>query len=138
MNIASDHRLRNALSETRQIETWVEEFVRRAGLSVEAHHAFDLSLVEWITNLISYAYDDARDHWITIRFRAGEGEARVEVEDDGREFNPLTLPPVDITAPLETRPIGGLGIHMMRRLMDQVLYRRDNGRNILTLVKRTD
>lgn len=137
MNIVSEHRLRNALPETRRIESWVGEFARRVGLSAETQHAFDLSLVEWLTNIISYAYDDAREHWITLRFLVGEGEARVEVEDDGREFNPLTLPPVDTSAPLETRPIGGLGIHMVRRLMDQVLYRRDNGQNILTLIKRT-
>jgi anti-sigma regulatory factor (Ser/Thr protein kinase) len=137
MNIVSEHQLRNDQAETRHIETWVGEFARRAGLSAETQHAFDLSLVEWITNIISYAYNDTREHWITIRFRAGEGEAHAEVEDDGREFNPLTLPPVDTSTPLETRPIGGLGIHMMRRLMDQVLYRRDHGQNILSLVKRT-
>jgi len=65
-----------------------------------------------------------------------DGEVRVEVIDGGKQFNPLTLPPVDVAAPLETRPIGGLGIHMMRQLMDTVEYRRERDTNILLLIKR--
>jgi len=74
---------------------------------------------------------------VTIRFKADAKEVCVEVEDDGLEFNPLALPPVDITEPLETRAVGGLGVHMMRQLMDAVEYRRVNGRNVLSLIKRT-
>ena len=96
-----------------------------------------IALVEWVTNVISYAYEDAREHWIVIRFLTGSGQARVEVEDDGRAFNPLTLPPVDTHAPLEQRPIGGLGIHMIQQIMDSVEYRREAGRNILTMTRRT-
>ena len=67
---------------------------------------------------------------------AGAGQARAEVEDDGREFDPLTRPPVDTSAPLEQRGIGGLGVHMVRQLMDSVEYRRVTGRNILTMTRR--
>jgi anti-sigma regulatory factor (Ser/Thr protein kinase) len=137
MNLVSEHRLRNDLQETRQVGPWVESFVRQAKLPRPVQDALDLSLVEWITNIISYAYEDAGEHWITVRFLAGDDQARAVVEDDGREFNPLTRPPVDTTAPLETRAIGGLGIHMIRQLMDAVEYRRENGRNALTMTKRT-
>jgi serine/threonine-protein kinase RsbW len=136
MNLVAEHRLRNDPSEVRQIGDWVEDFARRATLSKELQNAFDLSLVEWITNIISYAYDDSRERWITIRFHAGDTEVRVEVEDEGREFNPLHHPPVDTAAPLEARPVGGLGIHMMRQLMDGVEYQRVDGRNVLTMKKR--
>lgn len=136
MNLTAEHRLRNDPSEARQIGNWVSDFARRAGLSKEVQNAIDLSLVEWITNVISHAYEDSYEHWITVRFQKHDTEVRVEIEDDGREFDPLTLPPADTSAPLETRAIGGLGVHMMRKLMDTVLYRRGNGRNILTLVKR--
>lgn len=136
MNALAEHRLRNDLSETRQIEAWVGKFAQQASLPPKVQNALDLALVEWMANIISYAFPDAREHWITVRFRADDQEVRVEVEDDGREFNPLNLPPVDTTAPLETRPIGGLGIHMICKLMDTVLHRREGGRNILTLVKR--
>ena len=136
MTIVSEHRLRNDPGEARQVGAWVEAFVRRAGLSAEVQNALDLSLVEWITNVISYGYEDQREPSITLRFKAAATEVCVEVEDDGKEFNPLLHPPADTAAPLETRPIGGLGIHMMRKLMDVVQYQRTNGRNIVTLRKR--
>ena len=136
MTIVSEHRLRNDPREARQVGAWVEAFVRRAGLSTEVQNALDLSLVEWVTNVISYGYEDKQEHSITLRFKAEAAEVCVEVEDDGKEFNPLLHPPADTTVPLETRPIGGLGIHMMRKLMDAVQYQRTNGRNIVTLKKR--
>jgi serine/threonine-protein kinase RsbW len=136
MNLVAEYRLRNDPAEARRIEEWMKLFAEAAQLSSEARNAFDLALVEWVTNVISYAYDDAREHWIAVRFLAAPGQARVEVEDDGREFNPLTPPPVDTAAPLEQRAIGGLGVHMIRRLMDSVEYRRESGRNILTMTRR--
>jgi serine/threonine-protein kinase RsbW len=135
MNLVAEYRLRNDPAESRQIERWIQSFADAARLSSTARNAFDLALVEWVTNVISHAFDDAREHWITIRFLASPGQARVEVEDDGREFNPLTLPPVDTRAPLEQRAIGGLGVHMVRQLMDSVEYRRETGRNILTMTR---
>ena len=137
MNLVAEYRLRNDPAESRRIEEWMKSFAEAAHLSSEARNAFDLALVEWITNVISYAYGDAREHWIAVRFLTSPGQARVEVEDDGREFNPLELPPADTTVPLEQRGIGGLGVHMIRQFMDSVEYRREEGRNILTMTRRT-
>jgi len=118
----------------------MEDFAKQARLPLSVRQAIDLALEECVTNVFSYAWNDGREHWVLIRFKAdsheGSGSAEVEVEDDGREFNPLAFPPVDVSVPLERRPIGGLGIHMIRQLMDSVTYRRENGRNILKLVKR--
>lgn len=136
MKAVTEYRLRNDLVETHKIRQFVEEFARRNRLPATVQQALDLALVEWVTNVISYAYEDSREHWIGIRFSRPPGEVQVVVEDDGREFDPLTVPPVDIAAPLETRPIGGLGIHLIRKVMDAVVYRRVNGRNVLTLLKR--
>lgn len=136
MNLVAEYRLRNDPSESRQIEKWSQSFAETAHLSPAARNAFDLALVEWVTNVMSYAHEDAEEHWITIRLFAAQGVARVEVEDDGRAFNPLTLTPVDTEAPLERRAIGGLGVHIIRQLMDSVEYRRVEGRNILTMTRR--
>jgi anti-sigma regulatory factor (Ser/Thr protein kinase) len=136
MNLVAEYRLRNDPAEARRIEEWMKSFAEAAHLSSEARNAFDLALVEWVTNVISYAYEDGREHWIQVRFLTSSDQARIEIEDDGREFNPLKLPPVDTSAPLEQRPIGGLGIHLIRRLMDSVEYRREAGRNILTMTRR--
>lgn len=142
MNFLAEHRLRNDPAEARQLAAWVEDFARRARLPDAIRQAIDLALEECVTNVISYAWTDGQEHWLLIRFKAdldhGQGGAEVEIEDDGREFNPLTVPAVDVAQPLENRPIGGLGIHMVRQLMDRVTYRRENGRNILTLTKRLE
>lgn len=136
MKITAEHRLRNDLAELRRLGGWLEEFSTQAGFPPAFRSALDHALVEWVTNVISYAYADAGEHWITIRLEGEAGRARMEVADDGREFNPLERPPVDTSLPLEARPIGGLGIHMIRQMMDAVEYRRENGRNILTMTKR--
>ena len=136
MNLVSEHRLRNDLAEIRHLGLWVADFAQRAQLPAPVRNAIDLALEECVTNVITHACNDGREHWVTIRFKAAAEKVCVEVEDDGREFNPLTVPPVDITEPLETRAVGGLGVHMMRQLMDAVEYRRVQGRNLLTLIKR--
>jgi len=138
VNFVAEHRLRNNPADAGQLAIWVEDFARQARLPSSVRQAIDLALEECVTNVFSYAWKDGREHWVLIRFKADshEGSAEVEVEDDGREFNPLASPPVDVSVPLERRPIGGLGIHMIRQLMDSVTYRRENGRNILKLAKR--
>jgi serine/threonine-protein kinase RsbW len=66
------------------------------------------------------------------------GELKAEVEDDGQPFNPLEAPEVDTTKPLEERTIGGLGIHLVRKLMDGLDYQRQGDRNLLTMKKKTE
>src|SRR5690348_9442213 len=66
---------------------------------------------------------------------SGPGLVEVRVSDDGQEFNPLTAPPPDLDADLDHRLIGGLGLHLVRTVMDEVLYSRHGGRNVVTLRK---
>ena len=63
------------------------------------------------------------------------GEVKAEVEDDGQPFNPLEAPEADTTKPLEERTIGGLGIHLARKLIDGLEYQRQEGKNLLLLKK---
>ena len=91
---------------------------------------------EHLTNIINYGYDNTKPREIQIRLRLGDRLLHLEVEDDARPFNPLERPPIDTTVPLDQKPLGGLGIHIIRRSMDQLEYRRDGGRNILTMRKR--
>lgn len=90
---------------------------------------------EVITNVISYAYDDAQDHDIVTRLSIDNGTLVVEVEDEGRAFNPLDVPEVDLERSAGDRPVGGLGIHVVRTVMDTLDYRREHGRNILRMRK---
>lgn len=116
----------------------LQEFARQHSLPAAVVNAADLALEEHVTNILNYAHPDSTSatHTIHIRFAAGNGQLQVEIEDDGRPFNPLDLPPVDTSLPLEEKPVGGLGIHLIRTLMDEVTYERLAGKNILRLRKR--
>jgi anti-sigma regulatory factor (Ser/Thr protein kinase) len=126
----------NRLSEVARLATAIETFGAAHGLHDDVVFAFNLALDEVLTNTISYGYDGVGERDIRVRLGVRAGVVQAQVEDDGRPFNPLNVPPPDLDAPLEDRPIGGLGLHIVRSLMDDVEYRHDGARNILTLRKR--
>lgn len=128
----------NRLGEVERLANALETFGAAHGLHEDVVFAFNLALDEVLTNTISYGYDDVGAHEIHVRLRVRAGLVQAEVEDDGRAFNPLDVPPPDLDLPLEERPIGGLGVHIVRSFMDEVEYRRDGTRNILILRKRAE
>jgi len=97
---------------------------------------WNLMLDEIISNIIAYGYGDGSDHLIQVRFSRGGEQVQAEIEDDGRPFNPLDIPPADTATPLEERQAGGLGFHFVRALSDGLAYRRDAGKNVLTVTKK--
>lgn len=114
----------------------LREFAAQAQLPAMVVHAADLSLEEHITNVIHYGFAEPEHHEITVRFGVQGGELVVQVEDDGQPFNPLDRPEVDTSLDLADKPIGGLGIHLMRRFMDGLSYRYEGNKNVLTMRKR--
>ena len=127
----------NDLAELERLSRAVEEFGRAAGLSAPVIFDLQLAANEIVTNVILHGYDDAREHAIVVRLVADAGEVTVEVEDDGRPFDPSSVPTPRLDLPLEERPLGGLGVHLARRVTDAIEYRRQDGRNILRMRKRT-
>jgi anti-sigma regulatory factor (Ser/Thr protein kinase) len=130
-------KLSNKLSELGQFNQTLAEFGRQQGLAAKVMHDLNLALEEILTNIISYGYTDEQKHEIKVSLSAQPGAVRVEVEDDGRPFNPLEAPKPDTTGSLEERTIGGLGIHLVRNLMDGLEYKRKLKRNLLTMTKKT-
>ena len=128
--------IRNDLAEIAPLGERIDEYV--AGLGLPPRMAFDLNLAidELLTNVISYGYDDGAAHAIAVRCAAAGDEITVEIEDDGRAFDPFDAPPPDLTSSIEERAIGGLGVHLVRSLTDDASYERRDGRNIVTLRKR--
>ena len=107
-----------------------------AGFDSEMVNKINLACEEALVNVIKYAYPDkVGDVEITYKIINGEKGLQIEIIDRGISFNPLSIVEPDITAPVEERPIGGLGIYMVLNIMDKVNYRRDKDRNILTLIK---
>ena len=129
--------LKNSLSELQKVSQHLDEFGARQRLSPKILHDLKLALEEIITNIISYGYTGEREHEIRVRLRVQPQEVTVQVEDDGEAFNPLEAPVPDVTRPLEERPVGGLGIHLVRTLMDGLEYKRQGNTNLLTMTKKT-
>lgn len=131
--------LKNDLGELGRMSALVEAFGKRHALLPDALFDLHLALDEIVTNVVSYGYDDRGEHEIVVRLTmlsaAHPRRIEVEVEDDGRPFNPLEAGVPDVHATIEDRPIGGLGIYLVRRVMDDLEYRRRQGKNVLVMRK---
>ena len=127
--------LRSHRSEVERLWTIVEGFGEAQQLSADDTASINLVLDEVVINVIKYGYDGADDHAIRVTLERQADTVIVEVEDEAKPFNPLDVPPPNLDLPIEERPIGGLGIFIVRSTMTNVEYRRDNGRNILTMRK---
>jgi anti-sigma regulatory factor (Ser/Thr protein kinase) len=127
--------LENHKGELKRLARFVEEFATAACLSRENGFALDLVLTEWITNVLDYGFEGKVAGSISVQVAADASHLRAQVEDDGHPFDPTQFPEVDISVPLERKPIGGLGIHLTRRFMDRVSYERREGRNCVVFEK---
>lgn len=128
--------VRSALSETPRLSEALERFCQEHGISAEVCGRVKLALEEIVVNVITYGYRLAPGRVVEVRLELADDTLTATVADDAAPFDPLQAPAPDLTAPLQERQVGGLGIHLARRLMDDVVYRRDGNRNILVLTKR--
>lgn len=98
----------------------------------------NLVMEEAVSNIILYAYPQGEVHdiKITADFDSKTRNLNMVISDEGKEFDPTARGEVDISLPAEERQIGGLGIFLVKSIMDSVEYERKDGRNILTLKKR--
>jgi serine/threonine-protein kinase RsbW len=94
-----------------------------------------LSCEELLTNTITYGYPEGGDHHITIVVSVEPGQVEVRLEDDAIPFNPLEREEPDITLSVEERPVGGLGIFFVKRIMNEVIYDRTETGNRIILRK---
>ncbi len=109
----------------------------KAGFSEDEQTQIRVGCEEVLVNITKYAYPETPgDVSVTCKKTLNTRQLTVIIQDWGIPFNPLSQPQPDITAPVDTREIGGLGIYLTRRVMDEVNYKRENDSNILTLKKR--
>ncbi len=112
-----------------------EAFARDQGVDAATAKSFKVVFDELLNNIISYGYHDDRRHEIGVQITLSQGQLRVRITDDGMPFNPLDIDPPNVTAPLRDRKIGGLGIHLIRNMMDEVSYERHANSNVVTFAK---
>ena len=110
-------------------------FLEMHGACEEDMTGIDVALDEVLTNAVNYGFEDGNAHEILLSLSVASGSLTIEVQDDGRPFDPLGIPMPDLDADLESRQIGGLGMHFVRTLLDRVSYERRNGWNVLKLEK---
>jgi len=129
-------RIENRLADIRRAVGLVEQFGAENGVPPAIIGDVNVALDEALSNVIAHGYDGQAAGEIIISLSYEADELRVEIEDDGRAFDPLQAPPPDLDASLQDRKVGGLGVHLMRSLMDQVSYQRIDGRNRLRMVRK--
>ena len=88
--------------------------------------------------MVNYAFQDDEEHVIDLNFVLSGNRLVITIHDDGVPFNPFELDPPNISLSLDERAIGGLGIFLVRQMMDEYLYTRHIGKNVVRLVKLTD
>jgi len=109
----------------------VDGFLEQNSVSPKATYAVQLVLEELITNIINHAHDDHAVHEIDIRVVLEARHAVVEIQDDGQPFDTAAAPDADVRGPIHERSIGGLGIHLVRKMADGMDYSRAEGKNRL-------
>jgi anti-sigma regulatory factor (Ser/Thr protein kinase) len=125
----------NRTEEIEKITIFLEELQPEWNIPDQLVLSLNLVIEEAVINTINYGYDDDREHLIELSFALIQGELSVTICDDGKAFDPTIMKEPDVTLSAEDRPIGGLGIHLIRKLMDKVEYKRENKRNYLTMIK---
>ena len=126
--------MQNRSSELVQLMRQVNGFLESHSLPPRIVYNANLVLEEVLTNIIKYAFHDSAAHEIGVLLALREEGLFIEVVDEGMEFDPLAIPAPEMKDSILEADEGGLGVHLVRRTVDSISYRRDASRNILTLM----
>ncbi len=128
--------IENDLAQLAVVRDQIETFAKRENLSHEVGFAAKLALEELLTNTISYGFGDKSAQFIDIRLEVRGDQLIIRTADDGLAFDPRTAKEPNTLSSLKDREIGGLGVHLVKNLMDGFEYRHKDGKNHVTLRKR--
>ena len=129
--------LTNTLAEIPRLADAVEAFCEPLSPGTKDLLSLQLALEELVTNVINHGYTDGQPHTFTVALSVPAADRiRAVITDDAQAYDPLARAEVDTTLPLEDRQIGGLGVHLVKKLMDVSRYERLDGKNILTIERR--
>ncbi|MGD9174923.1 MAG: ATP-binding protein [Desulfobacterales bacterium] len=130
--------LKNDLSELETLCQHLTKFGQDEKLSEACITDINICLDELFTNIVCYGFKDNQEHITRFEMYLENNELTLVIEDEGIAFNPLEKEDPDIPDDLIDVRIGGLGIHIVRNLMDDLHYKRENGKNMLTLKRRSN
>jgi anti-sigma regulatory factor (Ser/Thr protein kinase) len=128
--------LANDISEITRLYEFIEEIGNDFSLSPDIVFNLNLVLEEAVVNVINYAYPKEEHQYIYLSATMKDESIVLVLTDTGKEFDPTAAPEADITLSADERQIGGLGIFLIRQIMNEVKYERIEGKNVLTLEKK--
>ncbi|MBL28156.1 MAG: anti-sigma regulatory factor [Rhodospirillaceae bacterium] len=130
--------VKNSESDMAELIRAAEDFCLERGVDRDTCYFVELALEELLTNTINYGYQPDTEGNISVDLSIDQGVLMVAIVDDGAPYDPLSRPPVDIAESVDDRPVGGLGVHLVKATMDDCRYARENGCNRFTFSKRLD
>ena len=128
--------LHNRIDQVSLLPSFIDDAVKASKLNPELTDSLNLALEEAVVNVINYAYPQGTDGEVVIDSAPTDTALTFTITDSGKLFDPTAREDVDINASVEDRPIGGLGIHLVRQIMDDVRYERRGEKNVLILTKK--
>jgi serine/threonine-protein kinase RsbW len=126
----------NTIAEMEKVVDFVDRFGAAHDILQAITNDLNLCLDELLTNTISYGYDDQGPHTIVVNLSLADGLLVAEIQDDGKPFDPRETAPAAPSGSLQSRKIGGVGIHFVKALMDEVGYMRVGRHNVVKIAKR--
>ena len=136
VRLKRDLTLQNDIAQVPLLAQFVEEVCEEIGLDMSTTMQMNLALEEAVVNVMKYAYPHGIVGNIHIEAQASDVRLKFVISDNGTPFDPTAKAEVDTTLSAEERPIGGLGIHLVRKIMDSINYERTRNKNVLTLRKK--
>lgn len=130
--------IQNTLDDLPKVAEWVGGLDEDLGLPFQVVFRLDMVLAEALANVIEHAFPDGGTHDIQIDLTVTDELATLDVIDPGVAFDPLSVAEAKQADNLQDVDIGGLGVHLIRNFMDEVSYRREGDKNILTMSVSTD
>ncbi len=127
--------IKNDISQLNKVNKIFEQFINSHNIALKISNPISLAMDEIVNNIISYGYDDQKDHEIEIYIELSERSLKLQIEDDGFPFNPLQVKDADVESNLDERVAGGVGLHLIKNMMDSLNYEFINNKNCLTLEK---
>ena len=130
--------LPNDIETIPQLNEFIDTVAEEIGLDMSLTMSLNLAIEEAVVNVMEYAYPEGEQGNVDIEVIADDKWLTFIISDNGIPFDPTTQEDADTTLSAEERPIGGLGIFLVRQLMDSINYQRKDGKNILTLSKKME
>ena len=127
--------VKNQIAELIHVADYLEELGEEWEFSMPLVFSLNLVLEEALTNIILYGFEDQSEHQIEIDFKKSDDKLFITLIDDGIAYDPTLKADPDLSLSAEDRPIGGLGVFLIKKIMDQVVYNRNENKNLLILTK---